>query len=71
MDNIKRFALYYLKAKDYHINGHARLGKIRGDTILIDGSAHPYYCVTDVACYEGSYVYATKSVGDLWIVVGA
>lgn len=71
MDNVERFARYVQKAQDYRRNGHARLGKISGDSILIDGSAYPYYAATDVACYDGAYVYAEKSAGGLWIVVGA
>lgn len=71
MNNIQRFARYYLKAKEYRKNGHARLGRIQGYCILIDGVAHPFYVATDVACYDGSYVYAEKSTGDLWVVVGA
>lgn len=71
MDNIERFARYVEKAKDYRINGHAKLGQISGNSIMIDGAAYPYYCVTDVACYEGAYVYAVKSTGGLYVVVGA
>ena len=71
IQNIQRFGRYHSDAKEYRKNGHARTGRIQGDCILIDGVAHPYYAATDVACYDGSYVYAEKSTGDLWVVVGA
>jgi len=71
MDNVSRFAEFVREAKDYKINGHAQQARISGGMLDVNGNKYPFTAVTDVGCYEGSYVYAVKTAGNFWVVVGA